>query len=94
VNRKQANLDVTDLEKITGGDLKQVPIYLADQWAASVRDSFRELDAALGDTGTAKAAFAGAYITASVLINGSPQQRDAAAVVSQLLRWLYERGER
>jgi hypothetical protein len=94
VNRDQANLDVTDLEKVTGGDLKQVPVHLADQWAASVRDSFREMDAPLGDTATARAAFAGAYVTASVLINASPQQRDAVAVVSQLLRWLYERGER
>jgi hypothetical protein len=93
MNRDQAGLDIVDLERITGADLHQVPVFIADQWAAGVRDSFEELKAPLDRPDMARAALAGAYVTASVLINASPQQLEAVSVVAHLLRWLYERGE-
>lgn len=93
MDRDQAGLDITDLERITGADLRAVPVFVADQWAAGVRDSFSELQAPLDRPEMARAALAGAYVVASVLINASPQQLEAAQVVSHLLRWLYERGE-
>lgn len=94
MDREQAEHDVADLERLTAAQMSDVPVHLADQWAASVRDAFRDMDAPLGDVATARAAFAGAYVATSVLVNASPQQRDAVAIVSQLLRWLYDRGER
>jgi hypothetical protein len=93
MSRGQAGLDITDLERLTGADLRRVPVHLKDQWAAGVRDAFRDLEAPLDRPEMARAAMAGAYVTASVLINSSPQQMEAVALVSQLLRWLYDRGE-
>lgn len=93
MDRKQAGVDITDLERLTGANLRDVPVFIVDQWAAGVRDSFRDLSAPLDQPDMARAALAGAYITASLLINSAPQQLEAVSVVSHLLRWLYERGE-
>lgn len=93
MDRQQAGIDITDLERLTGAKLSEIPIFIADQWGASVRDSFNDLNAALDRADMARAAFGGAYIVASLLINAAPQRVDAVSVVSHLLRWLYERGE-
>jgi hypothetical protein len=93
MSREQASLDIADLERLSGGDLTQVPVFMVDQWAAGVRDAFTDLGASLDEPRMARAALAGAYVAASVLINSGPQRQDAVVIVSQLMRWLYDRGE-
>lgn len=93
MDRGQAGIDIMDLERLTGARLAEVPVFIVDQWAAGVRDSFKDLNAPLDKSDMARAALAGAYITASLLINSAPQKLEAVSVVSHLLRWLYERGE-
>lgn len=93
MDRVQARLDIADLERITGHSLSEVPVFQVDQWAAGVRDAFTDLKAGLDCPEMARAALAGAYVVASILINAAPQQMESVVTVSHLLRWLYDRGE-
>jgi len=91
--RHQAAEDLADLEDLTGSPLLQLPLHLTDQWAAGVRDVFRELDVPLLDQATARAAFAGAYVTMSLFSGNSYVSGESLTSVGHVLRWLYERGE-
>lgn len=91
--RRQAEEDLHDLEVMTGSPLSELPLHLTDQWAAGVRDVFRELDVPLLDQDSARAAFAGAYVTMSLFSGNSYVNGDSLTSVGHVLRWLYERGE-
>lgn len=88
----QAGADIADLEKKVGGGLPSVSIQVSDQWAAGVRQTFEDLDAALDTSGRARAAFAGAYIAVSLLIDNIPLPWDRLDKAACMLRWLYDRG--
>jgi len=92
--RHQAEQDLLDLESLTGSPLRDLPVHLTDQWGAGVRDVFRELDAPLTDEASARAAFAGAYLTVALLSGNSYVSSECLTSVGHVLRWLFERGER
>lgn len=94
LSREQALLDLKNLAQIVGVTLSDVPVDRLDQWGAEVRDTLSRLEVAPLDQDAAKAAFAGGYIVASMLVNASVGgvKADALTTISQLLQWLYQRG--
>jgi hypothetical protein len=94
INREQALLDLEHLAEIVGIKLSDVPVDKLDQWGAEVRDTMTGLEVPRLDEEASKAAFAGGYIVASMLVNASIGgiKADALTTISQLLQWLYKRG--
>jgi hypothetical protein len=95
LSREQALLDLASLAEAVGVTLEDVPVSRLDQWGAQVRDTFECLEAAPLDAAGARAAFAGGYIVASMLVNGTQGgiKSDTLTTISQLLQWLYKRGD-
>lgn len=88
----QAGLDLTDLERRIGGGLPSVSVQIGDQWAATLRDTFAGLDAALDGPEDCRTAFAGAYLAVAILIDNLPIPWDRMDKSACILRYLYDRG--
>jgi hypothetical protein len=77
---------------MTGAPLSDVPVFLADQWGAGLRDMLTGLGATMDQDG-ARAALGGAYIMATLTLTGSIVPRSSVEAAAHVLRWLYDRGE-
>jgi hypothetical protein len=91
-DRKAAAQEIEHLEQMTGAPLSDVPVFLADQWGAGLRDMLTDLGVTLDREG-ARAALGGAYIMATLTLTGSVMPRSSVEAAAHVLRWLYDRGE-
>jgi hypothetical protein len=91
-DRAQAEAEIQHLEAMTGAPLSEVPVFLADQWGAGLRDMLVSLGMTLDQTGL-RAALGGAYIMATLTLTGSVVPRSSVEAAAHVLRWLYDRGE-
>ena len=83
--------ELTELEDRLGHPLHAQPVHEVDQWTAGLRDTFTRLDTDLADPVQARAAFAGAYVMASVLFPGSNVAWPHAIAAVHLWRHLADR---
>lgn len=90
---EEAGRSVERLEADLGISLHDNPVHQVDQWSSHVRDLFAKLDVDLGSREQVKAAFAGAYVAASLLTADGPVSYQGVQWVCHMLRWLHDRGE-
>lgn len=91
-DRTEAEAEIQRLEAMTGAPLSAVPVFLADQWGAGLRDMLTSLGVALDREGS-RAALGGAYLMATLTLTGSVMPRSSVEAAAHVLRWLYDRGE-
>jgi hypothetical protein len=90
---QDAGREIANLEEIAGSHLAEVPVHLADQWGAGVRDLIHGLGVEHLDREASRAALAGAYLVATLTLTGSVVPAANLEATAHVLRWLYDRGE-
>jgi hypothetical protein len=88
----QAREVLNYLECVTGHAFDRMPVDVADQWTASLRDSFTMEGVTIDDPVQAQAAFAGALAVVEVfLLGGGVLSAQGARHVAMAMRGLAEK---
>lgn len=88
---KDALQRLSNLETSVGQALPDVPVGTRDQFAATLRDDFREFDIDINDQSNATVAFAAAYILAQMVFHEPIANARVALFTAYLLRSLSDK---